>query len=490
MNGSRQSDSGIVPEKLPNKAVDTAAEEVEGRPLTKGNELQNPMCRTQSRESMPAVLERIRQFVRREKGGKLTALYHHISNPEYLREAYWHVKRQAAAGVDGQTWEAYGQDLDRNLVDLSERLKRGSYRAKPVRRVFIPKADGRQRPLGISALEDKLVQYVTAQIFSVIWEEEFLGFSYGFRPKRSAHQALDALAVGIERKKVRWVLDADIRGFYDTLSQDWLVKFVEYRIADKRIVRLVKKWLKAGVMERGQWYLNDEGVPQGALISPVLANIYLHYTFDQWVQQWRKQPGRGDVIVIRYADDVVVGLEKHWEAEKFQRELTERLEKFNLELHPEKTRLIEFGRYAEHNRAERGLGKPETFNFLGFTHSCSWNRRRSFTVRRQTMRKRMQAKLKSIGAELKRRMHKPVPEQGKWLKQVLLGHYQYYGVPMNGRQLRNFRDRVRWMWKRSLGRRSQNGAITWERLQRLEDIWLPKPRICHPYPGERIGVTT
>ncbi len=463
---------------------------MEGRPLVKGNASNIAMCRTQSRESMIATLERIRQYVQREPSNKLTALYHHIYQVENLRTAYWQVKRHVAAGIDGQTWEQYGQELETNLEKLSERLRKGAYQATPVKRVYIPKTDGRQRPLGVTALEDKLVQYVTAQILSTIWEEEFLGFSYGFRPKRSAHDALDALTVGIERKGVKWILDADIKGYYDTISHEWMVKFLEHRIGDKRIIRLVKKWLKAGVMEDGKWQASEEGTPQGGLISPILANIYLHYALDQWVQQWRKRQARGAVIIVRYADDFVIGFEYGREAERFKTELTSRLKKFNLELHTEKTRLIEFGRYAEHNRAERGLGKPETFNFLGFTHICTWNDRNMYVVLRQTMRKRMQTKLKEITKELKRRMHDPIPEQGQWLRQVLLGHYQYYGVPLNGRQLSNFRYQVEIHWQRVLSRRSQNGAVSWERMHRLTTHWIPLPRICHPHPGQRIGVTT
>jgi RNA-directed DNA polymerase len=491
MHEHRQSDDGIVPAKSPNKPGQLGAEEMEGRPSAKGNELQSTMPRTQGRENgMSVTLERIRLAVKRDKGKRLTALYHHIYAVGHLEEAYWRLRRDAAPGIDGETWQAYGENLQVNLQDLSARLRRGAYRATPVRRVYIPKADGRSRPLGIPALEDKIVQSVTAQICSAIWEEEFLGFSYGFRLGRSAHWALDALAVGIERKCVRWVLDADIRGFYDTISHEWLVKFVEHRIGDKRVIRLIQKWLKAGVLEAGEWKPSEEGTPQGGLISPILANIYLHYAFDLWLQQWRTRQARGDVIVVRYADDFVVGFEHRGEALRFQRELTERLKKFNLELHAEKTRLIEFGRYAEHNRAERGAEKPETFNFLGFTHSCSWNRRKSYTVRRQTMRKCMQAKLKDIKVELKRRMHAPIPEQGQWLRSVLLGHYQYYGVPMNGRMLYNFRYQILGLWKQTLGRRSQTGNVTWERMYRLEAKWLPVPRICQPYPGERIGVTT
>ena len=462
---------------------------MEGRRPAKGNEHQGHISRTQGRsKDMSQALERIRLAVRRDKKAKLTALNHHVYNIDHLREAYWGLNSKSAPGVDGETWEHYGQDLEVRLQDLSRRLRSGAYRATPVRRVYIPKADGRQRPLGVPALEDKIVQSVVAQIFTVIWEEEFMGFSYGFRPGRSAHQALDALAVGIEWKRVRWVLDADIRGFYDAISHEWMVKFVEHRIGDRRVVNLIKKWLKAGVMEEGRWTRSEKGTPQGGLISPILANIYLHYVFDQWVHQWRRRNAREDVIVVRYADDFVVGLARRREAERFQRELTERLRKFNLELHADKTRLIEFGRYAVVDRAAHGEGKPETFNFLGFTHSCSKNSRNSFTVLRQTERKRMWAKLKEIKEDLKRRMHEPIPEQGKWLRTVMRGYYQYYGVPMNGPALNEFRYHVMRIWKRALSRRSQTGAVTWERMYRLQRKWIPYPRICHPYPSRRPSV--
>ena len=487
MDGRGQSDGCIVPTKSPNKPEGT--EGMEGRQPAKGNEQQGHISRTQGRrEDMSKALERIRQAVRRDKKDKLTALYHHVYNVDHLREAYWGLNTKAAPGVDGETWEHYGQDLEANLQDLSGRLRRGAYRATPVRRVYIPKADGRQRPLGVPSLEDKIVQSVVAQILTVIWEEEFLGFSYGFRPGRSPHQALDALAVGIEAKSVRWVLDADIRGFYDAISHEWMVKFIEHRIGDRRVVGLIRKWLKAGVLEEGRWTLSEEGTPQGGLISPILANIYLHYAFDQWVHQWRQRKARGDVIVVRYADDFVVGLAHRREAERFERDLSERLKRFGLELHADKTRLIEFGRYAVTNRAERREGKPETFNFLGFTHICTKNRRNSFTVLRQTERKRMRAKLREITEGLKRRMHKPIPEQGQWLRSVMEGHYQYYGVPMNGPALSEFRYHILGIWKRVLDRRSQTSRVTWERMYRLQRKWMPSTRIRHPYPWQRQGV--
>lgn len=484
-----QSDGGIVPEKSSNKP--RGAEKMEGRPPVKGNVQEHPSPRTQSRTSgMQKVLVRIREAVKRDKEAKLTSLYHHVYNVDHLKEAYYGLKKKAAPGVDGETWQHYGENLAANLKDLSDRLARGAYRALPVRRKYIPKPDGLQRPLGIPALEDKIVQSVTAQTLSTIWEEEYLGFSYGYRPGKSPHNALDAVAVGIDQKRVNWVLDTDICGFFDTISHEWLVKFIEHRIGDRRIVTLIQKWLRAGVLEDGQWTLSEAGTPQGGLVSPVLANIYLHYAFDLWVHQWRRQKARGEVIIVRYADDVLVGFEHRTEAEQFQEELAERLKKFDLELHAEKTRVIEFGRYAATNRKRRGEGKPETFDFLGFTHICGTTRKGRFVVKRKTMRKRKRNKLKAVKKELRRRMHTPVPQQGQWLAAVLRGHYRYYGVPYNSPALCKFHYQVKWLWRRTLSRRSQKGRVTWERMDRLARKWLPNPRICHPYPSQRLHVRT
>lgn len=443
----------------------------------------------QGSADLPSALERIRQAARRDKQLRFTALLHHIYNPATLREAYFSLKRDAAPGVDGQTWRAYGEALEANLQDLSARLKRGAYRAKPVRRAYIPKADGRPRPLGVPVLEDKLVQRATVEVLNAIYETDFLGFSYGFRPGRSQHNALDALYTGLLTRKVNWVLDADIRGFFDAIDHGWLVKFVEHRIADRRVVRLIQKWLNAGVLEDGTRTRSEEGTPQGGSASPLLANIYLHYAFDLWVQWWRTTQARGDVIVVRYADDFIVGFQQRAEAERFLAALRERFAKFGLELHPDKTRLIEFGAYAGSNRQKRGLGKPETFDFLGFTHICAKKRdRKNFTVLRQTMRKRLLAKLAEVKAALRRRMHDPVPEVGKWLRSVVMGHFRYYGVPMNSPALGLFRYQVIWHWYRALCRRSQKGRITWERMKRLIARYLPPVRLYHPYPLRRLGV--
>jgi RNA-directed DNA polymerase len=366
MNGGGESYCGILPTKQPNKSEKSPAEVVEGRPQTKENTRQPNLGRTPSRESRPSGLERVREAARKNGKLKFTALLHHISI-DLLRTSYHSLKKQAAPGVDGMTWEEYGRDLEARLADLHGRIHRGAYRAQPSRRVWIPKADGRQRPLGIAALEDKIVQYAVGTVLNQIWEEDFLGFSYGFRPGRSQHDALDALWVGIAHKRVNWILDLDIRSFFDKLQHSWLVQFVEHRIGDRRVVRLIQKWLTAGVMEQGQWNETAEGSPQGAVISPVLANLYLHHVLDLWAQAWRKRRARGDVIIVRYADDAVLGFEHREEAEQFLEQLRERLARFGLELHPQKTRLIEFGRYAAERRKKRGEGKPETFNFLGFS---------------------------------------------------------------------------------------------------------------------------
>ena len=490
MHGTGQSDSCIVPGKPLNEAGQPVEERVEGRRLAKGNARQSTMRRTPSRtDGMQEALARIQGAVRRDGKERMTALYHHVYRLEHLREAYLGLRRDAAVGVDGETWEAYGRDLERNLEGLSERLGRGAYHPPPVRRVYIPKADGRQRPLGVPSLEDKIVQAVVAGVLTSIWEEEFLGFSYGFRPGRSPHGALDALTVGLERRPVRWVLDADIRAFFDTLSHEWLLRFLEHRMGDKRVVRLVRRWLKAGVLEDGQWTASAEGTPQGGLISPILANIYLHYVFDLWVQHWRRR-AQGAVIVVRYADDFVVGFERREEAETFQQELGARLEQFQLELHPEKTRLIEFGRQAAVERERRGEGKPETFDFLGFTHICGKTRKGAFTVLRQTAAQRMRRKLQALKLEMKRRLHETVPVQGAWLRRVVLGHYQYYGVPCNGPRLSAFRHGVHRLWWRALARRSQRTKNLRERMARRAKEWLPYPRIVHPYPSQRLRVIT
>jgi group II intron reverse transcriptase/maturase len=523
MNGRGKSDSPVVPKKSPNKdgpskrrgygkpytgtkaeTPDTAkgtptastttanqtAEEMEERGLAKGNSPERNAHRTQRRSSATSALERVRQAARKDNRQRFTALLHHVYDIDRLRAAYGEIERNAAAGIDGETWRHYGERLEDNLQDLSERLKRGAYRAKPVRRAYIPKTDGRQRPLGVPALEDKIVQRAVVEVLNAIYEEDFLGFSYGFRPGRSPHLALDALSTGILTKKVNWVLDADLRDFFGTLVHKWLVKFIEHRVADRRVVRLIQKWLNAGVLEDGKRTRSEVGTVQGGSISPLLANVYLHYVFDLWIQQWRKRHARGDVVVTRFADDFAVGFQHRHEAEQFLAELRKRFAQFGLELHPEKTRLIEFGFFAAHDRRKRGDGKPETFNFLGFTHICGRKQSGMFTVLRQTMRQRRQAKLKSVYIEMKRRRHLPIREQGAWLRSVVGGHIRYYGVPMNAPALKAFRMEVGWLWWRSLKRRSQKHRLPWHRMKRLIKRWLPPAHICHPYPLVRMGVVT
>jgi group II intron reverse transcriptase/maturase len=464
---------------------------VEGRGPVKGNLQEQNTLRAQYRQGVQHALARVRQAASKDKKLRFTTLMHHIYNPDTLRQAYFGLKRDAAPGVDGQTWQQYGQALEAHLQDLSARLKRGAYRTKPTRRVFIPKPDGRQRPLGVMALEDKIVQRATTGVLNAIYETDFLGFSYGFRPGRSQHNALDALYVGLLTKKVNWVIDADIHGFFDAIDREWLMKFVEHRIADQRVSRLIRKWLNAGVLEDGVRTYSDKGTVQGGSISPLLANIYLHYAFDLWAQWWRRKQASGDVIVVRYADDFIVGFQHRHEAEQFMTALRQRFAKFGLKLHPDKTRLIEFGPFAINNRRKRGMGKPETFNFLGFTHICATKRSNGrYTVLRQTVRKRITAKLAEVKAELRRRIHDPIPETGRWLASVVRGHIQYYGVPMNTPALNRFRFEVIGYWQRTLSQRSQNGRITWERMHRLAVRYLPVVRVYHPYPLRRFGVVT
>jgi len=464
---------------------------MEGSGLAKGNLGQQHAPRTQGRrDGAPSALDRVRAVAERDRQVRFTALLHHVYDLDRLKAAYFGLKRDAVPGVDGETWRHYGEDLEAHLQDLAERLKRGAYRAKPARRAYIPKANGRQRPLGIPVLEDKIVQRATVEVLNAIYEVDFLGFSYGFRPGRSPHDALDALYTGLLMKKVNWVLDADIRGFFEAIDHGWLVKFIEHRIADRRVVRLIQKWLNAGVLEDGTRTWSETGTPQGGSASPLLANIYLHYVFDLWVQRWRRTQAQGDMIVVRFADDFIVGLQYRADAERFLADLRERFATFGLALHPEKTRLLEFGPYAAEHRRRAGTGKPETFNFLGFTHICGEKRNGRFTVVRQTMRKRVRAKLSEVKAELRRRWHDPIPRVGAWLRTVVGGHIRYYGVPMNGWALVMFRWQVGWLWRRALARRSHKGRVSMERMQRLIDRWLPPARVCHPYPLRRLGVVT
>jgi group II intron reverse transcriptase/maturase len=485
MHAGGESDGCVVPSKCSNKGGQLPAESMEGRQPTKENIGQATAPRTQSRIGELSDLLGVRKTARKDKRTRFTALLHHVT-VGLLRDSYYALKRDAAPGVDGVTWKEYETGLDEKLADLHSRIHRGTYRAQPSKRAYIPKADGRQRPLGIAALEDKVVQQAVVTVLNEIYEEDFLGFSYGFRPGRSQHDALDALWVGIMRKKVSWILDADVRGFFDNLSHEWLVKFIEHRIADRRMLRLIQKWLRAGVSEEGEWSKTEVGTPQGAVASPLLANIYLHYAFDLWVKRWRKHHATGDVIVVRYADDIVAGFESRADAERFLQEWKERLQKFGLELHPDKTRLIEFGRNAAVNRKQRGESKPEVFNFLGFTHMCGKTRKAGrFIVKRKTIRKRLSAKLSELKEELRRRWHQPVAEVGKWLRSVVQGYFNYHAVPGNMDSLNSFRAQVIWRWYRALRRRSQRDRMSWERFWQLVDRWIPSAKILHPHPNVR-----
>lgn len=487
MHGDRESYSGIVPTKRWNEGPGGPQEAVEGRPLDKEKAEEPNPCRTQSRESGPSGLDRLREAARRKPPVRFTALLHHV-NVDLLRRSYYGLKRKAAAGVDGVMWAEYGEGLEERLTDLQGRIHRGAYHAKPSRRVWIPKSDGRKRPLGIAALEDKIVQAAVVEVLNRIWEEDFVGFSYGFREGRSQHDALDALYVGITRRKVNYILELDIRSFFDKVEHDQLEKFIRHRIADERMVRLLLKWLRAGVMEDGQWFETKEGTPQGAVVSPVLANLYLHYVLDLWVEAWRRKIARGDVIVVRYADDAVLGFQYREEAERFLEELQERVRKFGLELHPEKTRLIEFGRYAAERRGQRGEGKPETFDFLGFTHICGKNHRTgNFQVLRKTMGKRMTAKLKEIRQKLRMRLHRSTQDTVGWLQSVVRGYFQYHAVPRNEERLKAFRHEVLRMWWWQLRRRSQRCRWSWGRFQEKLGSLLPEVEILHPYPDMRFA---
>jgi RNA-directed DNA polymerase len=498
MHGHEKSDPAIVAMKPANKveqlaaeqsaAEPTAAEPVEPRVGTKGNACQQTMPWAQSQISMPHALERIRKVARERKKEKFISLSHHISI-DLLEDAFYELKVDAAPGVDRLTRKDYEADLERNLEDLHNRVRSGAYRARPSRRVYIPRPDGRQRPLAVAALEDKIVQRAVVTLLNAIYEEDFLGVSYGFRPGRSTHDALDALCVGIHSKKVSFILDADIRSFFDEINQEWLIRFLEHRIGDRRIIRLIQKWLKAGVMEDGVVTVSDRGTGQGSVISPLLANIYLHYALDLWALRWRRREATGDMIFVRYADDFIVGFQHESDARRFLDEMRERLGKFALSLHPEKTRLIEFGRFAAERRKRQGLGKPETFNFVGFTFICGKTRAGKFQIKRKTRRDRMRAKLTMIKEEMWRRMHQPIPQQGKWLWYVVNGYFNYHAVPTNARALHVFRHHIADLWRRTLRRRSQKDRMTWERMTQLVDDWLPKPIILHPWPSERFAVT-
>lgn len=489
MNERGKSDSPVVPANPPNKATQVVAEVGEERGLAKGNMTDPTRPGHRAGQGVSNGLDRVREVARRDKEAKFTALLHHV-DLNRLRAAYWAINPKAATGVDKVTWDDYGKDLEANLSGLLARVHSGTYRASPSRRAYILKTDGRKRPLGIATLEDKVLQRAVVEVLNAVYEVDFLGFSYGFRPGRSPHDALDALATGISRKRVNWVLDADIRDFFTSLDHDWLKRFLEHRIADRRVLRLIDKWVNAGVIEDGKWMASEEGAPQGASASPLLANVYLHYVFDRWTRQWRRRHAHGDMVIVRFADDFVCGFEHQSDAKQFLADLRERFAKFGLELHPEKTRLIEFGRHAARRRSARGLGKPETFEFLGFTHVCGETRDGRFWLRRITISKRMRAKLREVNDQLKVRRHQPIPEQGKWLASVVRGHLAYYAVPGNIDAVSTFRTQATRQWLKALRRRSQKTSLTWARMDRLANRWLPPARVLHPYPEQRFDVRT
>ncbi len=488
---SRKSDGIIVPEKQPNKerAAAVSAEDVEERVSAKGKSKKDRKYWTQSQGSLTQDLARLREAAKRRKGEQLTSLWHHVYRIDALWKAFHELKANAAPGVDGETWHSYKENLLENLKSLSERLGRGSYRAPPVKRVYIPKSDDKLRPIGITALEDKIVQRSTVDMLQQIYEVDFKGFSYGFRPGRNQHMALDAVMIALEFKKVNWVLDADIRGFFDTINHDWLIRFMEHRVGDPRVIRQIKKWLKAGVMEDGVVKETTVGTPQGGSISPLLANIYLHYAFDLWVDEWGRKKASGEMYVVRFADDIVLGFQIRSDAKEFHEEMTARMKEFDLELHPEKTRLIKFGRYAS-VKSEKNGKKPETFKFLGFVHACGRKRSGGFEVVRSTDPKKRHAKTREIKDELRKKMHDKVQDVGTWLGAVLTGHYNYYGVPGNSSALWQFRHDIGARWFRTLRRRSHKYTLTWEKMNRLIERFLPPAQITHPYPRLRFRVTT
>ena len=490
MHGMKKSDEAVLPVKAANKGARATAELPEGRASTKGNSGGQSTRRTQCRESVTQATDRIRQAVERNPKERLTALYHHLT-PEALEAAYWALSREAAPGVDGMRWAKYGEGLEERLLDLHRRVQTGAYRAPPVRRVNIPKPDGGTRPLGVAAVEDKIVQKAVVDVvLTPIYEAEFLGFSYGFRPGRGAHDALDALAYGIEKRKVSWIVDADVRAYFDTISRDWLIRFVEHRIGDRRLIRLLRKWLNAGVMEDGTWADTGHGTPQGSVVSPVLANIYLHYVLDLWFhRKWRRTVPEGEALIVRYADDFVLGFQYKRDAERFVRDLRERMASFGLEVHPGKTRLVEFGRFAAANYKQRRQGRPGTFDFLGFTHYCTTTRRGQFQLGRKPMSKRVSRTLKRIAGVLRRRWHDDIWVVGRWLGRVVNGWLNFYAVPGSGRFIRGFARSLLRLWHRALRRRSQRDRFAWKKIERMKELLWPPVTIRHPWPNRRFAVT-
>ena len=489
VEANRESDSVELPKKSPNKGTPVAAEEMEGRTLAKRSAGEEATIRMQSRDKVSFGLEGVRRRARKDKTCCFTSLLHHIT-PGLLRQSFYELNRKAVPGIDGVTWQDYEKQLEERLPNLHAEIHKGSYRAKPVLRTYIPKADGQQRPLGVTAIEDKLVQQAVVNVLTPIYETAFYGFSYGYRPERSPHRALDALATGILTRPINWILDVDLQNFFDSIPHDTLLELIRKRVGDKRVLRLVSKWLKTGYSEDGKIMRQTAGTPQGSVISPLLANIYLHYALDEWVENERRSHPDGEVIIVRYADDVVLGFQYKTEAERYLEALKERLGTYSLTLHPRKTRLIEFGRYAAERRKKRGEGKPESFDFLGFTHLCSRTRKGGYFLKRKTKSKGQRKTLQDIKASLRKQMHTPLHQTGTWLRRVVQGHGNYFGVPGNSQSLKSFRDQVVKAWYRSLRRRSQKGgAMTWERFRPIVDIYIPHLRICHEFPEVRFAIT-
>lgn len=434
-------------------------------------------------------LSRIRNAAKESSTLRFNNLLHHIT-PQLLSDAYNNLNKKAAKGIDGETWQSYGQGLVEKVKLLHTKIHTGRYKPCPSKRIWLPKPDGRQRPIGIAVVEDKVVQQALVWVIESIYEEDFLGFSYGFRPKRHQHKALDALYVALTQRKVSWVIDADIKGFFDNIDHNWMMKFLEHRISDKRALSLVEKMLKAGVSDEGKWSASKVGSPQGSVLSPLLANIYLFYVLDLWINKWREHEARGEIYIVRFADDFVICSQYQDDANRLLKALHVRMKKFNLTLHEEKTRLLEFGRFAKQNRAKRGAGKPETFTFLGFTHICSERRSNgTFTVKRLTIAKKQRAKLHEIKLLLMKNRHVNLVIQGKWLKSVAIGYANYYGVPGNTKSLSDFRGQLCKIWIKTLRRRSHKAQkLNWYKMKRIISFYIPTLRLTHPYPNQRLFV--
>lgn len=481
-----ESDGVIVPGKSANKGLQRPAEPMEGRTPTKRNPQENATNRVQDREFVSNELARVRQRAEAEKSEAFVNLFHLLKVP-LLRTAFYALQRDASPGLDGVNWHRYERGLESRLPALQDELHKGSYRATPAKRTYLIKPDGRKRPLGVQAVEDKVVQMACVMILNEVYEPTFCGFSYGSRPGRRPHDALDALHEGLCRRKINWILDCDIEGFFDQLPHDKLMEILEKRVKDPRMLRLIRKWLRVGWVEEGTRHPGIIGTPQGSVISPLLANIFLNEVMDKWSSRWRRENANGDMIAVRYVDDAVFGFQREADARRFLAELRERLEAYGMKLHPGKTRLIEFGRFASSNRKERGEGKPDSFDFLGFTHSCGTSGKGYFVVRRKTIAKRMTAKLKVVKEELRKRMHDPLGKTGHWLAGVIRGATNYYAVPGNMKAVRAFYTQVGRLWLKAIRHRSQKAKQrwTWERFYRLQGHWLPRPRLCHPYPSQR-----